>query len=541
MGFSARNLISVQSRTAAARRDVLVVVILVAAVFLLLWNGGSVLQIATEGRSASFGTSMKVAATAIILNVALILFGWRRYVDLQHEAELRVVGERRAALLASTDPLTGLANRKGFADELQHLIGAAAKAGGQVAILSVQMQRFKSVNDRHGYDVGDELLRRIAAAIQAEMPADALVARLSGDEFAVALECTDESADAVEQAGEALLRVFGRSYEIEGALAHVGGFVGIAVHSSLQAPRPADLLRRADIALERARSGRSARPVRFDAGMEQALIERSELEQSIRMGLEHDQFVPFFEPQIDLRSGALTGFEVLARWQHPTRGLIRPDLFIPVCEEIGLIGPLSDRIIGAALAAARDWDPELTVAVNISPIQLSDAQLTRKLVSLLERTGFPPDRLMVEITESSLFADLELARTIAASLKAQGVRLALDDFGTGFSSLSQLRSLPLDLIKLDRSFVTTLTSERQSAAIIRAVTTLGTAIGVPVTVEGIEDAATHAAVLALGARHGQGWYFGKAASPERTAEMLAARSAPAAPVAAAVQRLRAAS
>lgn len=193
MGFSARNLISVQSRTAAARRDVLVVVILVAAVFLLLWNGGSVLQIATEGRSASFGTSMKVAATAIILNVALILFGWRRYVDLQHEAELRVVGERRAALLASTDPLTGLANRKGFADELQHLIGAAAKAGGQVAILSVQMQRFKSVNDRHGYDVGDELLRRIAAAIQAEMPADALVARLSGDEFAVALECTDST------------------------------------------------------------------------------------------------------------------------------------------------------------------------------------------------------------------------------------------------------------------------------------------------------------------------------------------------------------
>ena len=519
----------------------LVVIILVAAVFLLLWNGGTVLQIATEGRSASFGTSMKVAATAIILNVALILFGWRRYVDLQHEAELRAAGERRAALLASTDPLTGLANRKGFADELHRLIGAAAASGGQVAILSVQMQRFKSVNDRHGYDVGDALLRRIAAALSAEVPPGALVARLSGDEFAIALGCSDESADAVEQTGEALLRIFGRSYDIEGTLAHVGAFVGIAVHPALQIARPADLLRRADIALERARSGRSAKPIRFDAGMEQALIERGELEHAIRMGLEHDQFVPFFEPQVDLRSGALIGFEVLARWQHPTRGLIRPDLFIPVCEEIGLIGTLSDRIIGAALTAASDWDPELTISVNISPLQLSDAQLTRKIVSLLEQTGFAPERLMVEITESSLFADLELARTIAAALKAQGVRLALDDFGTGFSSLSQLRSLPLDVIKLDRSFVATLTSERQSAAIIRAVTTLGTAIGVPVTVEGIEDAATHAAVLALGARHGQGWYFGKAASAETTAEMLAARSTPAAPVQATLPRLRAAS
>jgi diguanylate cyclase (GGDEF)-like protein len=240
VGFSARNLISVQSRTAAARRDVLVVIILVAAVFLLLWNGGTVLQIATEGRSASFGTSMKVAATAIILNVALILFGWRRYVDLQHEAELRAAGERRAALLASTDPLTGLANRKGFADELHRLIGAAAASRGQVAILSVQMQRFKSVNDRHGYDVGDALLRRIAAALSAEVPPGALVARLSGDEFAIALGCSDESADAVEQRGEALLRIFGRSYDIEGTLAHVGAFVGIAVHPALQIARPAD-------------------------------------------------------------------------------------------------------------------------------------------------------------------------------------------------------------------------------------------------------------------------------------------------------------
>lgn len=513
------------SRTEAARRDLLVVLILVAAVVLLIWNGGSLLQIATEGRSASFGTSMKVAAAAMILNVVLILFGWRRYVDLQHEAELRADGERRAAIMASTDVLTGLANRKGFADGLQQRNTEASAAGQSIAILSVQMQRFKAVNDRHGYDVGDELLRRIAAEIRHELPNEAVVARLSGDEFAVALAC-DEDRGAVEQVGEALLRILGRSHDIDGTLAQVGAFVGIAVQPAIPDNRPADLLRRADIALERARSARSARPVWFDASMEQALIARSELEHSIRIGLEHDQFVPYFEPQVDLRTGAIIGFEVLARWQHPTRGVIRPDLFIPVADEIGLIGLLSEKVIGSALAAARDWDPGLTISVNISPTQLSDARLTQKIVRLLEETGFPADRLIVEITESSLFADLELARSIATALKSHGISLALDDFGTGFSSLSQLRSLPLDMIKLDRSFVATLLKERQSAAIIRAVTTLGSAIGVPVMVEGIEDAPTHAAVLALGARRGQGWYFGKATTAERTAELVKRSAAP---------------
>ena len=515
-----RTLTSANGGTEAARRDLLVVLILVSAVVLLIWNGGSLLQIATEGRSASFGTSMKVATTALILNVALILFGWRRYVDLQHEAELRADGERRAAIMASTDILTGLANRKGFADGLQQLNVEASDADRHIAILSVQMQRFKAVNDRHGYDVGDELLRRIASCVRQELPADAIIARLSGDEFAVAVACDGERPENVEQIGEALLRVLGRSHDIDGTLAQVGAFVGVAVQPAAHDNRPADLLRRADIALERARSARSARPVWFDTSMEQALIARSELEHAIRIGLEHDQFLPFFEPQVDLRTGAIIGFEVLARWQHPTRGLIRPDVFIPIAEDIGLIGLLSEKVIGAALAAARDWDPKLTVSVNISPTQLSDACLTQKIVRLLEDTEFPAERLIVEITESSLFADLELARSITTALKGHGISLALDDFGTGFSSLSQLRSLPLDMIKLDRSFVTTLLAERQSAAIIRAVTTLGSAIGVPVMVEGIEDAPTHAAVLALGARRGQGWYFGKAISAERTAELL---------------------
>ena len=272
--------------------------------------------------------------------------------------------------------------------------------------------------------------------------------------------------------------------------------------------------------MEHAKNGRSARPVWFDGGMERALIAQSEIEQGIRYGLEHDQFVPFFEPQMDLETGEIVGFEVLARWIHPLSGTILPDRFIGVAEEIGLIGQLSEKIIGQALAQAADWDPAIKISVNISPHQLTDAWLAQRIVRLLTEIGFPAERLVVEITESSLFADMELARTIVTSLKNQGIRLALDDFGTGFSSLSHLRSLPFDMIKIDRSFVSNLHSNRESSAIIVAVTTLANAINVPVYVEGIETEAAHAAMLGLGCAVGQGWYFGKPMTGEQAAQLL---------------------
>jgi len=203
--------------------------------------------------------------------------------------------------------------------------------------------------------------------------------------------------------------------------------------------------------------------------------------------------------------------------------LIEPDRFIPVAEEHGLIGRLSEQIILAAMTQAASWDPAIKLSVNISPSQLADSWLAQRIVRLLAEAGFPADRLVVEITESSLFADLDLARTIVTSLKNQGIRLALDDFGTGFSSLAHLRSLPVDVIKIDRSFVSKLVEDPESAAIVRAVTTLAEAIRVPVTVEGIEDAATHAAVAGFGCAVGQGWYFGKPMSGEQAEALLRSR------------------
>ena len=511
-----------QSRLLSARRDAVVLSILIAAVLLLVWSGSAFfnnLRIA----GPQFDADIRIASTALTLNVALILFGWRRYVDLQHEAELREDGERRAAVLASTDSATGLYNRKGFADNADTLSAAARERGDNVVIVSIQIHRFKVVNDQHGYDMGDRLLKELASSLTEALGPDAVVARLSGDEFAVAFTLPPADLPRVDLVAEAVLRSITRPFLLDERMIQVGAFAGIANAPASEVRIP-DLLRRADIAMDHAKSGRVTRPVWFDAGMERALVAHGEIEQGIRFGLEHGQFVPYFEPQVDLATGEIIGFEVLARWNHPLSGIIGPDVFIPVAEEIGVIGRLSEQIIGEALAQSATWDPSIKISVNISPSQFTDGWLAQRIVRMLTETSFPAERLVVEVTESSLFADMDQARSIVTSLKNQGVRLALDDFGTGFSSLSHLRSLPFDMIKIDRSFVTNIHRNKESMAIIRAVTTLASALSVPVCVEGIESEPAYDAVMMLGCAVGQGWYFGKPMPAEEAGELLALRN-----------------
>ena len=500
--------------------------ILIAALALLLWNGSTFVREISAG-GGQLWREARVAGVALCLNVALILFGWRQYVDLLHEAELRASGERRAAMLVATDVHTGLLNRKGFADRAGQLCDRAAANGRQVAIISIQFNRFKTINDRHGYEVGDAMLKAMAGAMRATLAGDTEVGRVGGDEFAIAMPVPGARATDAEGAAQRALLAITGTFLVDGLQLQLGAFAGLASAPASDVAIP-DLLRRADIAMDHAKSRRSARPVWFDAGMEQSLIARSEIEQGILHALDNDQFVPFFEPQVDLATGEIVGFEVLARWIHPLRGTLLPDLFISVAEEMGLIGRLSEKIIGEALALANDWDPAIKISVNISPIQLADAWLAQRIVRLLTVAGFPPERLVVEITESSLVSDIDLARSTVTSLKNQGVQLALDDFGTGFSSLSHLRSLPFDVIKIDRSFVANIHSNPESAAIIRAVTTLASALKVPVCVEGIANEAAHAAVLGLGCEVGQGWYFGKAMCAEDAVQLLEQRTSPAA-------------
>jgi len=515
------------SRLTNARLEALVLILLISAVMMLVWNGNTFfhnLKIA-----GLYSREIQVASTALTLNVALILFGWRRYVDLQHEAENMVEHERRVAVLASTDPTTGLYNRKGFSDRADGLAREAAAADKRLVIVSIHIHRFKTINDSHGFEVGDHLLHNLASLLREEYGADGCIARVSGDEFAVALiaDATDSATADVEALVDRSVRSLSRPFMVDDRIIQVTAFAGIA--SADADCRIPDLLRRADIAMDRAHSGKLSRPVWFDGGMERALIAQSEVEQGIRFGLEHRQFVPFFEPQVDLESGEIVGFEVLARWNHPLSGMIAPDVFIPVAEEVGLIGQLSEQVITSALRAAAPWDPEIKISVNISPKQLSDGWLAQRIVKILAETGFPAERLVVEITESSLFADVDFARSTAASLKNQGIRLALDDFGTGFSSLAHLRLLPFDFIKIDRSFVANLHEKKESAAIVRAVTTLAGALSVPVLIEGIENEAALRAVVGLGCAVGQGWYLGKPMPADEARDLLRARAREEAP------------
>jgi diguanylate cyclase (GGDEF)-like protein len=501
-----------------AHRDAVVLAVLIIAVMLLIWNGSAFFH-SLPMSDENFGPEIRLASTALTLNVALILFGWRRYVDLQHEAEMRAEHERRAVVLATTDAITGLYNRKGFADHGGQLCNEAAERGDNLVVISFQVHRFKTVNDQHGYETGDRLLKTLSVSLADELGPGAILARLSGDEFAVALALRADEMSRAEELAEAVLRTVTRPLLFEEKIIQVGSFTGIASAPAAGARIP-DILRRADIAMDHARSGRVARPVWFDAGMERALIAHSEIEQGIRFGLEHGHFVPYFEPQVDLTTGEIVGFEVLARWIHPLSGVIGPDVFIPVAEEIGLIGRLSEHVIGEALREASTWDPAIKISVNISPSQLADGWLAQRIVRTLADSSFPADRLVVEVTESSLFADIDLARTIVTSLKNQGVRLALDDFGTGFSSLSHLRSLPFDIIKIDRSFVLNVEAKRESTAIIRAVTTLAAALQVPVCVEGIENEEAYKTVVRLGCQIGQGWYFGKPMPMEQARDLI---------------------
>jgi EAL domain-containing protein (putative c-di-GMP-specific phosphodiesterase class I) len=289
------------------------------------------------------------------------------------------------------------------------------------------------------------------------------------------------------------------------------------------APDAETLLNRADIAMYHAKKSGRNRHCWFAMQFADELRFRNELENAIRVGIPAGEFVPYYEQQIDLKSGHLTGFEMLARWNSPRFGLVSPEVFIPVAEEIELISDLSETLIRQALVDARDWHPSLTLSVNISPIQLRDPWFAQRLLRLLVESGFPSGRLEIEITESCLHENINAVRAMIVSLRNQGIRVSLDDFGTGYSSLAQLRSLPFDRLKIDRSFVTEMTRDGGNSELVRAIISLGRGLALPVTAEGIEDLEVLAALQDMGTIKGQGFLYGRpedaAATRHRLSEL----------------------
>jgi diguanylate cyclase (GGDEF)-like protein len=514
---------TMSSPAKAAQRDIVTGGIVVAAIIMFVGTGTSVLTSTIDMITGVGGGANNALTVALLLNIALMLFGWRRYTDLTREVAERKAAEERAQILALRDPLTGFHNRRSLSENGAELLSKAIRRQKSLAMLVLDLDNFKNVNDVHGHAIGDALLKAVAAEIAGLMPPNSIAARLGGDEFACAFVFDTANPDIVERVAEAIVAGLSQPFDADGVFAHISVSVGIA-HSAADCETIDALTRRADIAMyEAKRQGRN-RFAWFDASMEQNLQARNEVESGMRVGIPRNEFIPYFEQQIDLTTGRLGGFEVLARWDHPARGLVSPDTFIPIAEETGMIADLSMSVMRQALEEAKSWDASLIISVNISPSQLKDPWLAQKIVKLLVETGFPANRLEIEITETSLFENLALAQSIVGSLKNQGIRLALDDFGTGYSSLAHLRALPFDRIKIDKSFVTSILDNAESAAIVNAITRLGDSLGLPVTAEGIEDSQIEERLRQLGCHKGQGWHFGRPTTIAQTRLLLAERS-----------------
>ena len=505
-----------------ANQDLVAGFVTLAAIVLFVTNGDVVAD--AFGLIVGSGDVLvidRLLTTALVLNIALMLFGWRRYVDLRREVVERTEAEAKAQTLANSDPLTGFHNRRSLHVDGERVVSEARMAGQAVVVLLLDLDNFKNVNDAHGHATGDALLGQVADSVRSALPADALIARLGGDEFVSAFALPlDGVPEEAERIAQRLVRQLARPFVVDGHTVHIGASVGLTLMDATTSRIDA-LVRRADLAMYAAKRAGRNRFAWFEADMEQQVRKRGAIEQGIRVGLPRGEFVPFFEPQVDLATGALTGFEVLARWNSPTHGLVLPEVFVPVAEENGQIAELSMDVARQGLLAARDWHPDLSLAINVSPLQLRDPWLAQKIVKMLNECGFPPERLEIEFTETCVFENMELADSTVRSLKNQGVSIALDDFGTGFSSLSHLRSLPLDRIKIDRGFVSTMAERDNSLAIVTAIARLADSLSIPVTAEGVETRDAEARLKALGIARAQGWHYGRAQSIAATEALLA--------------------
>lgn len=506
-----------------AQRDIIGLGVISGAVILFVGTGASVLpQLARVWSSGGLPPD-RLLITALLLNIALIIFGWRRYAELTREIEERRKAEESAFKMAQTDALTGCLNRRSIGPACDALVQNCIAQDQAAAVMMLDLDNFKLVNDINGHQVGDEILIQAANRIRALLPKNALLARLGGDEFACVVPFERDAPATMDNLAARIIDRLAEPVQLEKHSVEITISIGIvrSDHPDIAvATDSPTLLHLADIGMYHAKKRGRNRYFWFESAMETELRFRTEFEAGIRRGITNGEFVPYYEQQIDLTSGRLVGFEMLARWKSPQFGLVNPEVFIPIAEEIGVIANLSEQLIARALVDARDWDPSLKLSVNISPIQLRDPWFAQKLLKILVAANFPPSRLDVEITESCLHENMSVVRNLVGSLKNQGVTISLDDFGTGYSSLSQLRSLPFDRLKIDRSFVTNLMESHDSSTIVEAITSLGNGMNLPITAEGIETAEVLEKLRGLGNFNGQGYLYGRPIDASDVANLL---------------------
>lgn len=509
-------------RDDVSKTDIVAVGVVVSAILLFVATGTVVGPRVVASMAGTGPGPDSFILNAFLLNIAILVFGLSRYRQLNRELQDRKAAEREARRLADTDSLTGFLNRRSFNACADLLIDASKNRGQIIIMVMIDIDNFKQINDFNGHNFGDLVLRECAARIAGSLPPTALIGRVGGDEFAAAFAIDGSRPRSIEKIAVDLSAAISRTVTVDEIDIELSAAIGLCRSDQhgmdKDDPHARELLEMADMAMYHAkRLGRNSY-LWFEARMADEVRFRIEMERDIRQGIALGEFVPFYEQQINLQTGELVGFEMLARWQSPSFGLVSPDIFIPVAEEIGVIGDLSESVIRQALEDAKSWDPGLTLAVNISPLQLRDPWFSQKLLRLLVEANYPPHRLEIEITESCLHQNIAQVRSLITSLKNQGIQISLDDFGTGYSSLAQLRSLPFDRIKIDRSFISNLIDNSDNAAIVHAIAMLGKGMNLPITAEGIETGEVLEHLLQYGQIKGQGYLYGK---PRPAAEITA--------------------
>jgi diguanylate cyclase (GGDEF)-like protein/PAS domain S-box-containing protein len=446
------------------------------------------------------------------------LSSWENDEGVFYSGIVRDVTERKSledqlTHQALHDPLTKLANRVLFRDRVEHAVERGARTKGPVAVLFLDLDNFKSVNDSLGHAAGDELLVSVTKRLEACLRASDTPARLGGDEFAVLVEDIEHGDGAVFIA-ERIRNVLSQPFTIAGTDVFVGTSIGIA-NTETGHESPDELLRNADVAMYMSKSQGKDRYTVFKSEMHDALLKRVRIETDMRSAIDKKEFVIFYQPIVDLRSEKVMGMEALVRWNHPQHGLIPPLDFIPVAEETNLILPLGTWILEEACTRAREWQlsyeygADLSITVNISSRQFQDRGLLDTVNAALSKSGLPAQCLILEITESTMLMNTEATITKLTQLKSLGVRLAIDDFGTGYSSLSYLQRFPVDILKIDKSFVDKITATKEGAAVARAIITMSDTLHLKTIAEGIESLGQSTELQNLGCELGQGFHFAK--------------------------------
>ena len=443
----------------------------------------------------------------------------RTYSDIT----ARKAAEERMRYFAHHDDLTRLANRVVFLERLNEAVtrcetGVSPQDRRGLAVLYMDLDRFKLVNDTRGHQVGDRLLAQVADRVRATLRDTDLAARMGGDEFAVIQSHVDQPSSALALARR-LLEAIGAPYEIQGQFSVIGISIGVAVfpNDGISADQ---LLRNADTALYRAKEDGRNNIRFFEPAMDIRHQERSLLEHDLREAVQRRQFTLAFQPICDTETQEIVGFETLLRWNHPQRGAISPDEFIPLAEASGLIVPLGLWVLETACFEAVGWEKPVTVAVNLSPMQFRQADLPDQVAEILLRTGLPGRRLELEVTEGLLLDDAELVLSTMRALRRLGIRIALDDFGTGHASLSYLRRFPFDHIKIDRSFVQNMTDDKEARAIVESILTLSSRLQLKVVAEGVETEQQLALLQHLACPKVQGYLTGRPTGPEQARKLV---------------------